>query len=178
MAQQTMQGSKIVSAIFHDADDAEKAYRAAAELGYTDDEITVLMSQQARDRYYPSERVEVEHGRKTLAGTGVGGAVGAAVGAIAGVIAAIGTVVAIPPLGVVVAGPLAAALAGAGAGSITGGLLGALVGAGISEDHAKVYKTAIEKGGIVLTIAPHSAADAEVIAESWEKSGGEEVYRA
>jgi hypothetical protein len=173
MAQQTTQGTKIVSAIFHDADDAEKGYRAAAELGYTDDEITVLMSQQARDRYYPSERVEVEHGR-----TGVGGAVGAAVGAIAGVIAAIGTVVAIPPLGLVVAGPLAAALAGAGAGSITGGLIGALVGAGISEDRARVYKRAIYKGGIVLTVAPHSAADAEVIAESWEKSGGEEVYRA
>jgi hypothetical protein len=172
------QGGKIVSAIFHDAGDAEQAYRKTAELGYTDDEITVLMSQQARDRYFPSERVEIEHGTKALQGTGVGGAVGATVGAIAGVIAAIGTVVAIPPLGLVVVGPLAAALAGAGAGSITGGLIGALVGAGISEDHAKVYKTAIEKGGIVLTIAPHSEADAEVIAEAWDKCGGDEVYRA
>jgi len=171
-------GGKIVSAIFHDADDAEQAYRKTIELGYTDDEITVLMSQQARDRYFPSERVEVEHGNKALKGTGVGGAVGATVGVIAGVIAAVGTVVAIPPPGLVVAGPLAAALAGAGAGSITGGLIGALVGAGITEDRAMVYKTAIEKGGVVLTIAPHSEADAEVIAKEWDDCGGDEVYRA
>lgn len=171
------QPAGVVSALFHDGDDAEQAYHAAHDLGYGDNEITVLMSEQARDRYYPSERVEIEHGRKTLEGTGVGGAVGATVGAIAGVIVALGTVVAIPPLGLVVAGPLAAGLAGAGAGSIAGGLIGALVGAGIEEDRAKVYKTAIEKGGIVLAVTPHNAADAEALAKAWDDAGGEEVYR-
>ena len=42
-------------------------------------------------------------------------------------VAAAGTSLAIPGLGVVIAGPLAAALAGAGAGAATGGLLGAQV---------------------------------------------------
>jgi hypothetical protein len=178
MTRRATERASIVSAIFHNADDAETAYREAIELGYTDDEVTVLMSQQARDTYFPSQRVEIQHGTKALEGTGVGGAVGAAVGAIAGVIAAVGTVVAIPPLGLVVAGPLAAAIAGAGAGGIAGGLLGALVGVGISEDRARVYQTAIEKGGIVLTVVPHSEADAEAIARLWEDRGGVEVYRA
>jgi hypothetical protein len=171
-------GSRIVSAVFQKADDAEKAYAKAVDLGYSDREITVLMSQQARDRYYPSERVEIEHHTKALSGTGVGGALGATVGALAGAIVALGTVVTIPPLGLVVAGPLALGLAGAGAGSITGGLIGALVGAGISEEHAKVYHTAIEKGGIVLAVEPHTEQDAEVLAEAFDDAGGKDVYRA
>jgi DNA-dependent RNA polymerase auxiliary subunit epsilon len=171
-------GSKIVSAIFQDADKAECAYREATDIGYTDAEITVLMSQQAKDRYFHSERIEIEQGSKALAGTGVGGAIGAAVGVIAATIAAVGTTIVLPPLGLVVAGPLAAALAGAGAGGITGGLLGALVGAGIHEDRATVYKTALEKGGIVLTVVPRSESDAEALAGAWSECGGEEIYRS
>src|SRR5437879_5713335 len=47
------------------------------------------------------------------------------------------TSIAIPGLGVIIAGPLAAGLAGAGAGALTGGLVGAFVGWGIPEEHAK-----------------------------------------
>lgn len=169
---------RIVSAVFHDVDDAEKAYHEAASRGYSEEEITVLMSEQARDRWFPAERVEIERGTKALEGTGVGGAVGATVGAIAAAVVTLGTVLAIPPLGIVVAGPLAGALAGAGAGGIAGGLIGALIGAGIKEDRAKVYQTAIEKGGIVLAVHPHSEADAEALAEAWDECGGDEVYRA
>ena len=83
-----------------------------------------------------------------------------------------------PGLGVVVAGPLAAAIAGAGAGGVTGGLIGALVGTGMSEEHATVYRTAIEEGGIVMTVTPRSAEDAEHIADAWKDCGAEDVYRS
>lgn len=168
----------IVSAIFHDSEDAEDAYRQARELGYGRDEITVLMSEQARDEFFPAEDVVVEEENKALEGTGAGGAIGAAVGAIAGALAAVGTTVMIPGLGLVIAGPLAAALAGAGAGGVTGGLLGALVGAGMSEERATIYKTAVEEGGIVMTVRPRDADDAEAIHESWEECGAEEIYRS
>lgn len=167
----------IVSAIFHDSDDAEEAYQAAIDCGYSKDEISVLMSEQARDDYYPSQRVDIEDHSKTLEGTAVGGTVGATLGAIAAAIAAIGTVLAIPPLGLVVAGPLAAALAGAGAGGITGGLIGALAGAGMSEERARVYETALEKGGIIMSVEPRNAEDADEIAEAWDDCGGKEIYR-
>lgn len=82
-----------------------------------------------------SKEFAIETGTHAADGAGIGGAVGAALAAIA----AVGTSLAIPGLGLVVAGPLAAALAGAGAGGATGGLLGALIGAGIPEHRAKVY---------------------------------------
>lgn len=168
----------IVSAIFRDANKAEDAYKRAKELGYNDNDISVLMSDQAREEYFPSERVEVHEEHRTLEGTGIGGAVGLTVGAIAGAIAAIGTTVALPGLGLVVAGPIAAALAGAGAGGIAGSLIGALVGAGLSRERAEIYRTAIEEGGVVLVAHPKSEADAEKLEEEWEEVGGEEVFRS
>ena len=168
----------ILSAIFHDADDAESAYRETRDRGYEREEITVLMSEQARDEFFPTEDVVVEEESRTLEGTGAGGAIGAAVGAIAGAIAAVGTTLVIPGLGLVVAGPLAAALAGAGAGSVTGGLIGALVGAGMTEERATTYRTAIEEGGIVMTVQPHTADDADALEEAWEDCGAEEIYRS
>lgn len=166
----------IVSAVFHDGEAAEEAYTQAIERGYSRDDVMVLMSDQARDEYFPSERVEVRKEGKALEGAGVGGAVGTALGAIAGAIAAIGTAVAIPGLGLIVAGPLLFGLAGAGAGGVTGGLIGSLVGAGMSEERATVYKTAIEEGGIVLAVDPRDEADARWLAETWEDSGGDEIY--
>ena len=167
----------IVSAVFHDAEKAEEAYKRTIEHGYSKNEMMVLMSDQARDEYFPSERVDIETEGKALEGAGVGGAVGTALGAIAGAIAAVGSTVAIPGLGLVVAGPLLFGLAGAGAGGVAGGLIGGLVGAGMSEERARVYKTALEEGGVVLAVEPKNDADAEWLAESWEKSGGNEVYR-
>ncbi|MDX5345770.1 MAG: hypothetical protein LPJ89_01900, partial [Hymenobacteraceae bacterium] len=97
-------------------------------------------------------------------------------GAIIGAVAAIGTSVAIPGLGLVVAGPLAAGLAGAGAGGLTGGLLGALVGAGIPEERAKVYETGIKEGNIVLAFRPHNADDARYFDERFRSYSGEHIY--
>lgn len=168
----------IVSAVFHDASAAEDAYDEARGLGYDDDEINVLMSEQARDEYFPGERVEHEKERKTAEGAGVGGSVGLAVGAIAGAIAAIGTTVALPGIGIVVAGPLAGALAGAGAAGATGTLIGALVGAGMTQERATVYRTAIEEGGVVLAVHPKSEEDAEELEERFEEAGGDEVFRS
>lgn len=170
-------GRGILSAIFRDSEDAESAYHETRERGYGSEEINVLMSEQARDEFFPTEDVVVEKESKALEGTGAGGAIGATVGAIAGAIAAVGTTVAIPGLGLVIAGPLAAAIAGAGAGAVTGGLIGALVGAGMSEERATIYRTAIEEGGIVMTVHPRTKDDADAIEKAWDDCGAEEIYR-
>jgi hypothetical protein len=94
-----------------------------------------------------------------------------------GAIAAIGTSLAIPGLGLVVAGPIAAAFAGAGAGGLTGGILGALVGSGIPEDRAKEYEAGIKEGGIVMGVNPRSDEDAQYFENEWRSNRGESIYR-
>ena len=91
-------------------------------------------------------------------------------------IAAIATV-ALPGVGLVVAGPIAAALAGAGAGGATGGLIGALIGAGIPEERVKDYEEGIKNGGIMMGVTPRTPEDAAYFEEDWKKNRGDQVNR-
>ena len=168
---------KMVTGLFRDREGAERAYRAACERGYRPDEVNVAMSDQTRTRWYPSGNGSgSELGTKALEGTGAGAAIGGAVGGTLGALAAMGTILVIPGLGLVVAGPLAAGLAGAGAGGLFGGVLGALVGWGIPEDRAKTYEAGLHQGGAVMGVTPRSDEDAGYLQDKW-KGSGEHVYR-
>ena len=102
---------------------------------------------------------------------------GGGVGATLGAIAAIGTTLALPGLGLLIAGPIAAALAGGGAGALTGGLVGALIGHGIPEEQAKQYEQGIREGGIVMGVQPRSDEDADYFENNWRRHRGESIYR-
>ena len=168
---------RTVSGLFNDRDSAERAYRSITDRGYTTDDVSVLMSDDTRKKHFTDDGRETELGNKALEGAGTGAAIGGTVGATLAAIAAIGTTLALPGLGLLVAGPLAAALAGAGAGGATGGLIGALVGAGIPEERVKHYEEGIKNGGIVMGITPRSDEDAEYFEQEWKNHRGEEVYR-
>ena len=79
-----------------------------------------------------------------------------------------GTTIAIPGLGLVIAGPLAAAMAGAGAGAATGGIVGALIGWGIPEERVKEYDEGIREGGILMAVHPRNDEDATYLEDSWK----------
>jgi hypothetical protein len=144
--------------------------------GYKQDDVNLLMSDETRKKHFADGK-ETELGNKALEGAGTGAAIGGTIGATLAAIAAIGTTLALPGLGLLVAGPLAAALAGAGAGGATGGLIGALVGAGIPEERVKHYEEGIKNGGIMMGVTPRSDEDAEYFESEWKKNRGEEVYR-
>lgn len=179
----------LVTALFHDRDHAERAFQLLRERGYGGDDVNVLMSDGTRKRLFDegsASRVHAtdaaipivtERGNKSAKGAGVGSAIGGTLGAIAAALAAVGTSLAIPGLGLVVAGPIAAALAGAGAGGATGGLLGALVGAGIPEERVRHYEAGLARGGILLGVQARSLEDAEFIEREWRSGGAEHVYR-
>jgi len=167
------------SGVFRDRSSAEKAYQSLHERGYHKDDVHLMMSDDTRKTHfndeYDAERTEL--GDKAMEGAGVGSAIGGTAGAIIGAIAAIGTSVALPGLGLIIAGPLAAALAGAGAGGLTGGLVGALVGSGIPEEHAAEYEQSIKDGGIVMGVKPRNAEDAKYFEEQFKSSNADKVYR-
>ncbi|AMM50148.1 hypothetical protein TH61_01730 [Rufibacter sp. DG15C] len=170
--------NRMMTGMFKDRESAERAYNALHSRGYSKDDVNVIMSDDARKRHFSdSHNNDTELGDKALEGAGAGSAIGGTLGAIVGAIAAIGTSVALPGLGLVIAGPLAAGLAGAGAGGLTGGLLGALVGSGIPEDRAKVYESGVKEGNIVMGVTPRSAEDADYFENEWRTNRGEHIYR-
>lgn len=167
-----------ITGVFRDKDDAEKAYQSLLDMGYSRDEISVLMSNDTRDTHFKGvdrdDRSEL--GNKAMEKAGIGSAIGGTAGAIIGAIAAIGTAVAIPGLGLVVAGPIVAGLTGAGAGGLTGGIIGALVGSGIPKDRAELYESSIKEGGIVVGVKPRSREEGMTISDKWRSYRGENIH--
>ena len=170
-----MAETRMVTGLFKDRDSAESAYRSLTERGYGNDAVNVVMSDETRKRHFADDHAHAttELGHKAAEGAGIGGAIGGTVGAIAAAIAAVGTSIALPGLGLVIAGPVVAALAGAGAGAATGGLVGALIGWGIPQERVKQYESGLEEGGILMGVKPRSDQDAAFLQEDWRKSRGE-----
>jgi hypothetical protein len=169
--------SGMVTGLFRDRDSAEQAYGSLTERGYGQDDVNLVMSDETRKAHFAVDDRETELGSKALEGAATGAGIGGAVGATLAAIAAVGTTLALPGLGLLIAGPIAAALAGAGAGGATGGLIGALIGSGIPEERVKKYEEGIKNGGIMMGVTPRNQEDAAYFEENWKKNRGEQVYR-
>jgi len=173
-----MARDKMVTAVFRDRLDAEQALDFLHSKGYDRNSINVLMSDKTAPLGTSHTDQTTHHTTSTAVaeGASLGGAIGTAVGAAVAAVAAIGTSIAIPGLGLLVAGPIAAALAGGGAGAVTGGVLGALIGAGIPEANAEAYQDALRNGGVVIGVVPRDSDDATAIQDRFRNLRGESVY--
>jgi hypothetical protein len=169
--------SRTVTALFSDRASAERAYQVVTRRGYGSSDLSLVMSDEARDKHFSPLSAATELGNKAAKGAGVGGTIGGALGAIVAAVAAIGTTLVLPGVGLVVAGPLAAALAGAGAGGAAGTLVGALIGWGIPEERVKHYEAGIKQGGILLGVHAHTEEDAAYFEREWRDLQGAQVAR-
>ena len=168
----------MITGLFIDRESADRAYNSVTNRGYDKADVNLVMSDATRQKHYPENSITYnELGNKATDGAGIGGAIGGTIGAIAAAVAVVGTTIAIPGLGIFIAGPAAAALAGLGAGSLTGGVVGALIGLGIPEERVKHYQSGIDEGGILLGVKPRSADDATHIEQEWKTNNGQHVYR-
>jgi hypothetical protein len=178
MASPRSDKNRVVTALFHDRNDAERAYNKLLDHGYRDADISVVMAEDTRTQYYGDrEQRETKVGSKAAEGAGIGGAIGGTAGGIAGAIAAAAAPVVFPGIGIVLSGPLAAALAGAGAGGLGGSLIGGLIGAGIPEERVEHYESGLKEGGILLGAHPRTEGDYANAEKTFNQYGGEKVYR-
>lgn len=168
----------MITALFNDRESADRAYNSVTERGYDRSEVNVVMSDATRQKHFQENPITYnELGNKAADGAGIGGVIGGAIGAVAAAVAVVGTSLAIPGLGIVIAGPAVAAIAGLGAGGFTGGVVGALIGLGIPEERVKHYQSGIDEGGILMGVKPKSDEDAAHFEKEWKTNNGQHVYR-
>ena len=170
----------LVTGLYDTPDAAGKTYQdLTSRHGYNADDISVVMSDATRKRHFGNVQpgLEFKEGSKAAEGAGIGGGIGLGVGAALGALAAAATAIAIPGLGLVVAGPIAGAIAGAGAGGATGTLVGALVGAGIPEQRAAEYERGLKDGGIVVAAHAKDEAHATELEREFTDHGARNVLR-
>ena len=167
---------KMVTGLFRDSESVERAYQSVAQRGYDKGDINVVMSDDTRKRYFSDDRqINTEQGSKAAEGGALGGPTGGNINIIIAVLAA-GAVLALPGLGLILAGPIAAALAGAGAAGLAVGLIGALSDWGIPEERVQQYEAGIRDGGILMGVRPRSDQDAQYLEQQWKASGGQHVH--
>lgn len=167
-----------LTGLFPDRDSAERAYQGVVDRGYEHKDVNLVMSDETREKHFGTQAGrQTELGNKAAEGAGIGAGIGGTVGAIAAALAAVGTTIALPGIGMVIAGPIAAALAGAGAGGAAGGLVGALIGWNIPEERIKEYEAGIKQGGILMGVKPRSDDDATYFENEWKQANGQGVYR-
>ena len=165
-----------VTGIFVTIADADGAYEALMNKGYTREDISVVMSDVTHKGHFlkiEDESVETSH---ALEDAGKGALLGGTAGAIVSAIAAIGSNLALPGFGLVLMGPLLAGLTGAAAGSIAGGTIGAIIGAGYPDEHKEYYETSIQEGGIMISVSPKNALDKIEITKAFEKNNGQRIF--
>ena len=170
----------LVTGLYNSPEHAGRAYQdLTTRHGYKPDDVSVLMSEETRKRHFGDVKpgAEFKTGSKAAEGAGVGGAAGLSVGAALGALLAAATSIAIPGVGLIVAGPIAGAIAGAGAGGAAGTLIGWLIGAGIPEERAKVYDEGIRGGGIVLGTRARDEAHAAELERDFTTHGGRDILR-
>ena len=138
-----------VAALYRSIDAASQAVDDLASVGFTRDQISLLMSEGAREDYFPEETTRAPEGATA------GGLLGAIAG---GLVALVSLAV---PGGIVVAGPVAAASGGAAAGGVGGGLVGALIGLGIPEKEAERYDVELGDRAILVMVDTFSTEQAD-----------------
>ncbi|MGH8176353.1 MAG: hypothetical protein ACREV5_08845 [Steroidobacter sp.] len=172
----------MVTGLFSERADAERAWRAAVDLGYRRDDISLMLSEETRTRMFAGEQgvglsaKAAEAAKEPAKGAGkIGGPTGGHVGMIAPVLAAVGTLLLIPA-GIIAAGPIAIALGAAGAVGVAGGLVAALTDWGVPKGRVELYEAGIREGGVLIGVKPRSEQDTKKLVEAWTACGGELVH--
>lgn len=171
--------NNIISAVFDDRSEAERAVAELRAAGVQDSALSVIARREgAEGDFGDADTTDVDdQGEGALKGAIGGGAVGALLGIAA---------LAIPGVGPLIgAGAIAssaipgAAAIGAGAGAIAGGLTGLLTDHGVDENDAKYYGERINTGGIFLSVdAQEAGIGAEQLRDILYRNGGHSASRS
>lgn len=144
---------KNVVGIYRTEIEAVSAINRLLEIGYADNEISVLAKEPERfDTIESLTDIQAQSPKAVARGAGAGAATGGVLGGIGGLLLGLGTL-AIPGVGpFLAAGPIAAALGGIAAGGAVGGVVGALAGLGVDKAEAKDYAQALERGELLVLV--------------------------
>ncbi|MDZ4770653.1 MAG: general stress protein [Chloroflexota bacterium] len=146
--------TKVISALYGDFAQAQRAVDALASAGFDRDVISMVAHDASRAHDHNGDTVVANE-------DDVKSGEGATFGVVAGALIGLGALL-IPGIGPVIAGgPLIAALIGGGigavAGGITGGVTASLVKIGVDEETADYYAEGIKRGGTLVTVSADDA---------------------
>lgn len=162
-----------VYGIYRTPSTAEAAVDHLLARGFTNNNISVLLPDDASTRAFAHEK-ETKAPEGTATGVTTGGVIGGTLGLLAGIGA-----LAIPGVGpLIAAGPIMGTLAGLGVGGTVGGIVGGLIGLGIPEYEAKRYEGAVKDGGVLLSVHCDTADQVSTAKDALKDTGAHDIASA
>jgi len=156
-----------VTGIFERKADANSALSELLDAGFTKSDISLIVSDKARNTIFGPTEDETSRAAK---GGATGAALGGAAGAIIAGLTATGSLL-VPGANLLMVGPIVAILSGAGAGAAVGGLTGALINAGIPESEAGRYESELTAGKAIIIVHAANAAKADMARSILQSTG-------
>jgi hypothetical protein len=136
----------VQAAVFSTIAAAGKAVHDLRGAGFTRDEITVVCSDETKERYFREYEHQQPAGANTPLAASVGGAIGATIFGLTTVAAGIAT----GGVPLIVAGGW-----GVWTGGVLGGFIGAMMTRGIEKETANYYDQAVVGGKILVAVEHH-----------------------
>ena len=148
MTRTTTADKPVRAAVFTTPAAAHAAIRALLRSGFNENEITVVCSDETKERYFRQFEHQQQAGANTPAAAAVGSAIGATLFGLSAIAAGAAT------------GGVPLAIAGGWAlmtGGVAGGFLGAMLTRGFEKEVANYYDQAVAAGKILVTVEAHGA---------------------
>jgi hypothetical protein len=145
--------------VFNTVDSARSAVQQLLNAGFTTDQITVVCSDETKERHFKEFEHQDPAGTYTPAATIAGGTIGALLGGLTVIASAVAT----GSLALFAAGPITA-----WAGGVAGGLVGAMMTRGVEKELANFYQQAVIEGQILVAAENHGPQHAQMLAKAAE----------
>ncbi len=133
----------IRAAVFSTVAETRQAVSRLLAAGFTKEQITVICSDDTKERYFREFEHQEQAGANTPAAAATGGAIGATLGSLA--TGAVGLAIGGVPL--LVAGGI-----GLMAGAVWGGFIGAMMTRGVEKEAANFYDQEVQAGKLLVTV--------------------------
>lgn len=148
MATITTDTRPLEAGVFDSVEDARQAVHSLLEAGFTVDQITVVCSDDTKERYFR----EFDHQQPAGTHTATATIAGSTIGAVLGGVTVLASAMATGSLALWAAGPITA-----WAGGVAGGLVGAMMTRGVEKELANFYQQAVISGQILVAAEDHGA---------------------
>jgi len=156
----------IRAAIFTEIAETDRAVKNLLDAGFSKEEITVVCSDETKERYFREYEHQDQAGRNVPVAAGIGGAVGLTLFGLTAVAA-----------GLVTGGAAFVVAGGTGmwTGSVVGGLVGAMMTRGFEREVADFYDQAVVTGDILVAVEPQGGTPAD---HTTRLQTAESIFRA
>ncbi|MCE7066175.1 hypothetical protein [Dyadobacter sp. CY326] len=165
-----------VSAVFFTKNNAENAYRALLRLGHTEDDISLLMSDETLNKHANPTQGDVITDSDTAYEPSQDQSKSSAKHMLADAIISITSMISLPELGISISRKLLGRVSGVSNEAIPQKeTIGSIIATKIPEAHCQTYESGMKEGGIIISVDPKNRAEKDAIIREFRLNEGHDI---